>query len=153
MDPSLVSHTLTLDAPNRAAVLRCLAAEAANRVGRPEAAILAALEAREALGSTALGRGVALPHAMLPGDLSPLLLVARLRRPVDFEARDGEAVDVVLLVLWPEASPEAFLRTLSAICRPLRDPATLRQLRAAGPGEVSSLLGLPSPPDAAPGRA
>jgi PTS system nitrogen regulatory IIA component len=132
---------LDLGAANRRAVLQLLAAEAADRLGRPEDEILQALEAREALGSTALGRGVALPHARLDGNPAPVVLFARLRRPVDFEARDEEPVDLVILVLWPEASPEGFLPTLSDTCRSLREPQVLRRLRSArAPEEVVALL-------------
>lgn len=137
---------LGLGAPTKGAVLQDLAAEAASRLGRPGAEILEALRARERLGSTALGRGVALPHARLEGDAPPIALFARLQRPVDFEARDEEPVDLVILVLWPEASPEGFLPALSETCRALRDPQVLRQLRATqAPEEVRSLLAGPAP--------
>ncbi len=132
---------LDLEAGSKRALLQLLAAEAARRLGRPEAEILKALQDREALGSTALGRGVALPHARLAGDEPPLQLFARLRRPIDYEARDEEPVDLVILVLWPEAAAEGFLPALSDTCRALREPAALRQLRAAAsPGEVVGLL-------------
>lgn len=132
---------LDLDVTNKRAVLQHLAAVAAGRLGRSEADILEALQARESLGSTALGRGVALPHARLDGEPAPVALFARLRRPVDFEARDEEPVDLVILVLWPEASPDGFLPALAETCRSLRDPQVLRRLRTAkAPAEVLSLL-------------
>ncbi|MBI0539015.1 PTS sugar transporter subunit IIA [Roseomonas sp. KE2513] len=147
---SATEVTLDLGATNKVAVLQALSAEGARRLGRPEGEILEALQARERLGSTALGRGVALPHARLEGEVSPIMLFARLRRPVDFEARDEEPVDLVILVLWPEASPEGFLPTLSETCRALREPHVLRRLRAAqAPEEVVALLARPSP-DSAP---
>lgn len=139
---------LDLDAATKQDVLRLLSAEAAGRLGRPEREVLDALAARERLGSTALGRGVALPHARLSGSSPPLALLARLRRPVDFEARDEEPVDLVILVLWPSASPEGFLPALSGIVGPLRDPQALRRLRRARtPAEAASLLrgGAPAP--------
>ena len=139
---------LDLGAANKRAVLQLLAAEAAVRLGRPEREILDSLQARERLGSTALGRGVALPHARLEGDSPPVVLFARLLRPVDFEARDEEPVDLVVLVLWPEASPEGFLPALADTCRSFRDPQILRRLRSAqAPEEVMSLLARPSPAD------
>jgi nitrogen PTS system EIIA component len=141
---------LDLGATSKRAVLQFLAAEAAGRLGRPEREVLGALQARERLGSTALGRGVALPHARLEGDPPPVVLFARLRRPVDFEARDEVPVDLVILVLWPEASPEGFLPALSDTCRSLREPQVLRRLRTAkAPEEVVSLLGSPPPARAA----
>jgi PTS system nitrogen regulatory IIA component len=143
---STADVNLDLGATNKAAVLQLLAAEAADRLGRPQGEILEALQARERLGSTALGRGVALPHARLEGDVPPVVIFARLRRPVEFEARDEEPVDLVILVLWPEASPEGFLPTLSETCRSLREPQVLRRLRSAqAPEEVVALLAGPSP--------
>ncbi len=112
--------------------LQLRAAEAAERLGRPEAEVLEALQARARLGSTALGRGVALPHAQMEGDAAPVALFARLRRPVEFDARDEEPADLVILVLWPEASPEGFLPMLAETCRSLREPQTLRRLRRDG---------------------
>lgn len=138
---SAMDVILDLGATTKASALQLLATEAAARVGRPEAEVLEALQARERLGSTALGRGVALPHARLEGDLSPVVLFARLRRPLDFDARDEEPVDLIILVLWPEATPEGFLPMLSETCGALREPQTLRRLRAAAtPGEVVALL-------------
>jgi PTS system nitrogen regulatory IIA component len=132
---------LDLGAGNKRAALERLASEAASRSGRPEQEILDAIQARESLGSTALGRGVALPHARLEGDAAPLALFARLQRPVDFEARDEVPVDLVVMVLWPEAAPEGFLPALSETCRAMRDPQILRRLRATSdPAEVVSLL-------------
>ncbi len=126
---------LNLHAASKRALLETLAAEAANRLGRPAEEILDALRSREKLGSTALGRGIALPHARLPGDFAPLVLIARLDAPIDYEARDEVPVDLVILVLWPEAEAEGFLPALSATCRALRAPQALRRLRHASTGE------------------
>lgn len=132
---------LDLDAGSKRGLLQALASEAARRLGLPESDILGALNGREALGSTALGRGIALPHARLPGDQPPLLLFARLDRAIDYEARDDEPVDLVILVLWPEAEAEGFLPALADTCRGLRDPQTLKALRsAASAEEVAALL-------------
>ncbi|MBW6401670.1 PTS sugar transporter subunit IIA [Roseomonas sp. HJA6] len=132
---------LDLGAGNKRALLQDLAEQAAPRLGRPSGEILKALQDREALGSTGLGRGVALPHARLKGDAPPVLLFARLRKPIDYEARDEEPVDLVILVLWPEAEAEGFLPALSDTCRALREPQALRQLRhAESAEEVVSLL-------------
>lgn len=140
---------LDLGAGSKRNLLQMLAAEAARRLGRPEAEILNALTSREALGSTALGRGIALPHARLPGDQQPLMLFARLVRPIDYEARDDEPVDLVILVLWPEASAEGFLPALSDTCRGLRDPQTLRALRSTTSAEeVATLLNRHNQPPA-----
>ena len=138
---SAADVVLDLDVGSKRALLQDLAARAAQRLARPEAEILHALEDREALGSTALGRGVALPHARLAGNDPPVMLFARLRHPLDYEARDEEPVDLVILVLWPEAEAEGFLPALSDTCRALREPQALRRLRgAASAEEVITLL-------------
>ena len=136
---------LDLGATTKAAALQRLAAAAAGRLDRPEAEVLGAIEARERLGSTALGRGVALPHARLSGDPTPVVIFARLNRPIEFEARDEQPVDLLIMVLWPDASPEGFLPMLSETCRSLRDPGILKQLRgAATPQDVLAALAGPA---------
>lgn len=151
--PELLSTAnVILDAEpiNKAALLDLLAAEAGRRLGRPKPEVLGALEAREKLGSTALGRGVALPHAEIRDAQAPLVLFARLRRAVNFDARDEEPVDLVFLVLWPAAARKGLLPAMSDICRALREPQTLRRLRAAEtPGDVVRLVLQAVPPDAA----
>ena len=138
---SAADVVLDLDVGTKRGLLQALAARAAQRLPRPEPEILRALEDREALGSTALGRGVALPHARLAGDDPPVILFARLRRPIDYEARDEEPVDLAILVLWPEAEAEGFLPALSDTCRALREPQALRRLRGARSAEeVVALL-------------
>jgi PTS system nitrogen regulatory IIA component len=144
---------LDLSVASRRKLLQALATEAASRLGCPEQKVLDALKAREQLGSTALGKGVALPHAQIGGNDLPVMLFARLRRPIDFEAGDDEPIDLVFLVLWPEAFPEGFLPALSEICRVLREPEMLRRLRLArSPEDVVALLhqGRFSTPGAAP---
>lgn len=125
---------LSLAPADKPALLGLLADEAAARLGRPREEILDALQARERLGSTALGRGVAMPHTRLAGLDTQLALLARLQRPIDFDARDGEPVDLVFLILWPEAASEGFLPALANICRVLRSNQLPRQLRQARSG-------------------
>jgi len=132
---------LDLDLASKTSLLHALSAEASRRLPRPAEEILEALQARERLGSTALGRGVALPHAQLPEIDCPVAIFARLRQPIDFGAKDGEAVDLVFLVLWPAKSSEGFLPALAKICRALREDQTLRRLRLAkSPGEALAVL-------------
>lgn len=141
---------LDAEPTNKAALLDLLAVEAARRLGLPRQEVLGALQAREKIGSTALGRGVALPHAEVRDAQAPLVLFARLRRAVNFDARDEEPVDLVFLVLWPSAARKGLLPAMSEICRALREPQTLRRLRTAEtPGEVVRLVLQAVPPEAA----
>jgi len=122
---------LRLAPANKAELLGMLAQKAASSLARPEDEVREALEEREQLGSTALGRGVAMPHARMEGIAGPSVILARLDRPIDFDARDGEPVDLVFSVVWPAASPEGFLPALSGICKALRVPQLTKRLRQA----------------------
>lgn len=122
---------ISLSPSGKADLFDQLSAEMAARLGQPRERVLDAIQAREKLGSTALGRGVAMPHARVDWLDAPAAVLARLTRPIEMEARDGEPVDLVFLVLWPEASSEGFLPALSNICRVLRDNQLPRQLRQA----------------------
>jgi nitrogen PTS system EIIA component len=132
---------LDVSASNKRSLLEIMATEAANRLGRSSQEILGALQAREEIGSTALGKGVALPHAELRSTDPPVILFTRLRRPIDFDARDDEPVDLVFLVLWPAAAGKGLLPAMSEICRAVRDPQSLRRLRLARtPEDVVELV-------------
>jgi nitrogen PTS system EIIA component len=94
--------------------------------------VLAELLKREELGSTGMGGGVAIPHARFAQVRKPLGILARLRKPLDFDAVDGEPVDIVFLLLLPEAAPAGDrLGALAAVARKLRNPATTQTLRRA----------------------
>ncbi|HYD69201.1 PTS sugar transporter subunit IIA [Azospirillum sp.] len=139
---------------NKAGLFELLATEAAERTGLSRPEILGALEAREKLGSTALGKGAALPHAELRPAETPVVLFVRLRRPIDFDARDEEPVDLVFLVLWPAAIRKGLLPVMSEICRALREPQALRRLRrAATPEDIVQLVHGAAAPDAGRGGA
>lgn len=116
---------------NKASLLELIAAEGAERVGRPSEDILEALKSRERLGSTAVGRGVALPHAEISDAATPTVLFVRLARPIGFDAGDDQPVDLVFAVLWPAAQRKGLMNTMADICRALRDPQSLRLLRKA----------------------
>lgn len=134
---------LGISSKNKSALLEVLAVEAAARIERASDEILEALKKREALGSTALGHGAALPHAQLPGASPPYVLFARLEQPVDFDARDGEPVDLVFLVLWPEAATKDLLTAMAGIARVLQNPTLRRGLRQASTAaQVADLLRL-----------
>src|SRR3979409_2745131 len=81
--------------------LQELAARRATLTGQNERAIFEVLLQREKLGTTAVGYGVAIPHGKLPKLEKLFGLFARLDRPIDFEAMDGQPVDLVFLLLPP----------------------------------------------------
>ncbi|MGQ3278789.1 MAG: PTS sugar transporter subunit IIA, partial [Shinella sp.] len=102
--------------------------------------IAKALLARENLGSTGIGRGIAIPHALIEGLPKSLALVARLARPIDFEAVDDIPVDIVVLLLSPASGQGQNLNILSCIARQLRDDHTVGAIRAARSAEEVFVL-------------
>ena len=127
--------------PDKAQLLSELSRRAASAVSLEHPVILRGLLAREQLGSTGLGKGFALPHARIERLTRFYALFARLQRPIDFESIDGRPVDLVILLLTPEASSGQHLATLAALSRPLRDEAFMQKLRRApGAAAVHKLL-------------
>jgi len=108
-----------------------LSRRAAAALSLPQSVVLQALLAREQLGSTGLGRGFALPHARLPQLSRVYALLARLARPIDYEAVDEKPVDLVVLLLTPESAANQHLATLAALSRPFREEAFVAQVRKA----------------------
>lgn len=122
---------LDLRPEGKTRLLKELAVRAARRTGCPAAEIVSVLSARERLGSTGLGQGVAIPHAKMRGLQEPFGAFVRLKTPCPFEAIDDQDVDLVVLLLLPEASPLKHLNVLAKIARLLRDPGTVARLRKA----------------------
>jgi PTS system nitrogen regulatory IIA component len=121
-----------LRVPDKAQLLQDLAARAAMALGLERRAVFEALQARENLGSTGLGKGFALPHARLATIGRSFVLFVRLARPIDFAAIDEQPVDLVILLLTPtDDAANLHLTTLATLSRPLRDAAFVRRLRQA----------------------
>src|SRR5499426_4273065 len=103
-------------------ILQELATKAAELCGQSEREILEILQQREKLGSTGIGNGIAIPHGKLPKLERLFGLFARLDRSIDFEALDGQPVDLVFLLLAPEPAGADHLKALARVARLLRDP-------------------------------
>ncbi len=131
--PSVVH--VDLAARERDEALRLLVAElrAAGAV-RDDAEPLRKLVEREAVASTALGGGIALPHARTVSCPEPRLAVARLSPPVDFGASDTVPVDLVFLLLGPPEAPGEHVRLLARIAKLAQRKAVLAELRGAPDG-------------------
>ncbi len=112
-------------------LLEQLSMEAAAVAGLPADEVAREIAKREELGSTGVGNGVALPHARLTSLKTPFALLARLRHGIDFDAIDGEPVDIVVLLLIPESGDSAKGNALACVARALRDAETLRKVRSA----------------------
>jgi PTS system nitrogen regulatory IIA component len=124
--------------------LQELAARAAVLTSQNERSIFEVLLQREKLGTTAVGYGVAIPHGKLPKLTKMFGLFARIDRPIDFEALDGQPVDLVFLLLAPEGAGADHLKALARVARLLRDQDTANKLRAARDAEaIYAVLAMP----------
>lgn len=120
-----------LRANSKKQVFQELAVRAAAVTGLPEREVFDTILQRERLGSTAVGRGVAIPHGRLAGLDRLVGLFVRLDRPVDFDAIDDLPVDLVFVLLAPEGAGADHLKALARVARVLRDQAITTKLRAA----------------------
>lgn len=135
---------------NKKQAIQELAARAAELSGQNERAILEILLQREKLGSTAVGNGVAIPHGKLPKLGRLFGLLARLEKPIDFEALDEQPVDLIFLLLAPEAAGADHLKALARVARLLRDPENARRLRESRDADaLYALLAMPPASSAA----
>ncbi len=125
------STVFNLAAPSKTELLRVLAKEAARTVSLPEPVIRQALTAREELGSTGIGQGVALPHARLSGLAKPFALAARLYEPIAFDSIDGVPVDIVVLLLIPDRGGEPPVDRLACVAKQLRSKTVQASIRRA----------------------
>jgi PTS system nitrogen regulatory IIA component len=116
---------------NKKALLQQLGAAAARQLGVPAKPIVAALNAREKLGSTGFGAGTAIPHGKIDGLAKVFGYFARLTPPIDFQAVDGLPVDLVFLLLSPADAGADHLKALASVSRVFRDRATVAKLRGA----------------------
>jgi nitrogen PTS system EIIA component len=89
------------------------------------------LDAREQMGSTGVGSGVAIPHGRVPGLERFVGALAVARGGIPFESIDGEPVDVIFALVGPERGAGEHLKCLARIGRLLRDPGMRRRLREA----------------------
>ncbi|MBA4172708.1 MAG: transcriptional regulator [Hyphomicrobium sp.] len=121
----------SLKAKTKKQALQDLSTRAAALTGLEARDVFDAILQRERLGSTALGRGIAVPHGKFKPLDRILCLFARLETPIDFEALDKEPVDLIFLLLAPEHASGDHLKALARISRLVREPATLERLRSA----------------------
>jgi nitrogen PTS system EIIA component len=112
-------------------LLRELAQKMAEKAKLSADEISLELLKREDLGSTGTGDGVAIPHARIKGLTKPLGFVARLKRPINFDAIDGQRVDTVFVLLLPSNTNGEQLGALASVARRLRTPEVVARIREA----------------------
>jgi PTS system nitrogen regulatory IIA component len=103
--------------------------------GLSRALVADSLFARERLGSTGLGHGVAIPHGRIKGLKSPMAAVFRLDQPIGFDAPDEQPVNLLIFLLVPEASTQKHLEILSEIAELLSDAALRDKLKSSDSAE------------------
>jgi PTS system nitrogen regulatory IIA component len=125
------SVVASLKAKSKKQLLQDLSVRAARLTGLSERDIFDVLLQRERLGSTGLGHGIAIPHGKVQGLKRIVGIFARLAEPVDFDAVDGDPVDIVFLLLAPEGAGADHLKALARISRLLREGSAVEKLRAS----------------------
>ncbi|CAK7012386.1 MAG: PTS system fructose-specific EIIABC component [Desulfovibrio sp.] len=116
-------------------------AEAAATTGLDKNAVLAVLQERETLGSTAVGDGYAIPHGKIPGLPGMLLIFGRSIAGIDFAAPDGKICHFFFMVLAPEGAAGQHLGLLGSIARLTKDATfTARLMQARDKAELTSFL-------------
>jgi PTS system nitrogen regulatory IIA component len=99
--------------------------------GLARALVSDSLFARERLGSTGLGHGVAIPHGRIKGLKAPMAAVLQLKSPIGFDAPDAQPVNLLIFLLVPEAATQKHLEILSEIAELLSDAALRERVKAA----------------------
>lgn len=108
---------LDLDASSKKRVFEQAGLLFENRHGIARATVYDALFAREKLGSTGLGQGIAIPHGRIKGIKDALGAFLRLKSPVPFDSPDGQPVGLLFVLLVPEAANEKHLQLLSELAQ------------------------------------
>ena len=93
------------------------------------------LFAREKLGSTGLGRGIAIPHGRIKGLKEAVGAMVRTKQPIPFDAPDGENVQLIFVLLVPERATDVHLQILSELAQMFSDPSFRARLVEAQTAE------------------
>ena len=132
---------LDIEASSRDHLLQEIARHMEREHGMPQDWVFQSLSRREKVGSTALGEGVAIPHARIKDLQRILLAYIRLRQPISFDAPDGKPVSDILVILVPKEATEEHLRILSEVTQMFSDPQFRQQLRnCSEAGETKRLF-------------
>jgi PTS system nitrogen regulatory IIA component len=125
-----------LKASSKKQTLQELAKFSAQWVEQDERTIFDILLERERLGTTGVGRGVAIPHGRLAAIDQLFGFFARLETPVPFDAIDEQPVDLIFLLLAPESAGADHLKALAQVSRMFRDQAVCKKLRGTDSSEA-----------------
>lgn len=132
--PEAVASGVT--AGSKKQLFALLADVAARAYGLDSATVAAALAARERLGTTGFGGGIAIPHGRIEGLERVCGVMMRLDKPIDFAAVDDSPVDLVFMLLSPVTAGAEHLKALARVSRRLRDRGFTAKLRGAGSADA-----------------
>lgn len=139
LSPAAVISPLRANGKKQA--LQELALHASRLTALPERELYEALLQRERLGSTGIGDGIAIPHGRMAGIDRLVGLFARVEKPIDFEALDGQPVDIIFVLIAPEGAGADHLKALARVARVLRNQSVLEQIRMVrDPEAIYALL-------------
>lgn len=131
-------------ASSKKQTIQTLSRKLAESVSLDPRLVFDSLLERERLGSTGVGKGVAIPHARVDGLTGIKGLFARLCSPIDFDSVDDTPVDIVFMLLAPTDAGADHLKALARVSRLLRDDTTLTKLRATS--DASALYAMLAQP-------
>jgi PTS system nitrogen regulatory IIA component len=129
-----------LDASSKKRVFEQVGLLFENHQGIGRSLVYDALFAREKMGSTGLGQGIAIPHGRIKGLKEAKGAFLRLATPVQFDAPDGKPVDLIFVLLVPEAATEHHLQLLSELAQMFSDRAFREKIAAAGDSAAAHTL-------------
>lgn len=134
-------------ASSKKQAIQSLARKIADSAGLDHRLVFDKLLERERLGSTGVGKGVAIPHARIEGLEKIIGLFAKLSSPIDFDSVDERPVDLVFMLLAPEEAGADHLKALASVSRFLRDESKCNKLRVTP--DASALYAMLAEPSSA----
>ncbi len=134
------SFLINFDATSKKQMLNELCKLASKKFNLDERTLLENLTKREKLGSTAVGNGIAIPHANISGISEPRVLVATLSEGLDFNAVDDQPIDIVFLLLAPDNEGSEHLQALALVSRLLRNNELTNKLRGCKSPESAMMV-------------
>ena len=134
------SFLINFEATSKKQMLNELCKLANKKFNLDERTLLENLTKREKLGSTAVGNGIAIPHANISGISEPRVLVATLSEGLDFNAADDQPIDIVFLLLAPDNEGSEHLQALALVSRLLRNNELTNKLRGCKNPESAMIV-------------
>ncbi len=130
-----------LDVPNKLRALEQAAVILERRHKVSHAPVLRALWRREQVGSTALGHGIAVPHARITGISEPIVLFVRMKSAIEFHAPDRKPVSLLFVILVPEHANDEHLKILATVSEMFSNKSFRDRLEATTePAAIQSLF-------------